>query len=529
MQTTHTSDKITRGLFALFIFLIMGAAITAQLLNKGILGNKTVPTPNTEKRNHHSNELSTVPQPQTSAQFDLSQNVIAGGGGSSTGGTLKVDGTIGQPAVGTSMSGGQFSQTGGFWQAVSDVTSSPTPTPSPTPSPSPGSDTIQFSAANYTIGEANLRVMLMVTRTGLVTNAATVSFTTSDLAGAQNCNVVTGVASSRCDYETNIRTVRFAAGETSKALVVFIVNDSYLEGTETFDLILSNPSGASLGTQSTATVTITDDESANGVNPIDGPDFFVWQQYLDFLNREPDAAGLAFWINDLTACGPSCLDIKRINVSAAFYLSIEFQQTGYLVERLYKTAYGNASGFSTWGGNHQLPVPVVRLNEFLSDTQEIGDGVVVLQPGWEQLLENNKAAFIASFVQRPRFVAAFPISLTAAQFVDGLNVNAGNPLSQDERDQLVNDLTTNAKTRAQVVRAIAEDSDLVATEFNRAFVLMQYFGYLRRNPNDPQDADYTGYDFWLTKLNAFQGNFVDAEMVKAFITSIEYRQRFGPN
>jgi hypothetical protein len=79
-----------------------------------------------------------------------------------------------------------------------------------------------------------------------------------------------------------------------------------------------------------------------------------------------------------------------------------------------------------------------------------------------------------------------------------------------------------------VLRAVAEDPDLKSAEFNRAFVLMQYLGYLRCNPNDPQDSDYTGYDFWLTKLNQFRGNFVDAEMVKAFTSSIEYRQRFGP-
>jgi hypothetical protein len=82
-------------------------------------------------------------------------------------------------------------------------------------------------------------------------------------------------------------------------------------------------------------------------------------------------------------------------------------------------------------------------------------------------------------------------------------------------------------TRAQVLRAVAEDADLQASEKNRAFVLMEYFGYLRRNPNDPQDSDYTGYDFWLTKLNQFSGNYVNAEMVKAFTTSIEYRQRFA--
>jgi hypothetical protein len=92
----------------------------------------------------------------------------------------------------------------------------------------------------------------------------------------------------------------------------------------------------------------------------------------------------------------------------------------------------------------------------------------------------------------------------------------------------VNDLSTNARTRAQVLRAVAEDPDLSLAEFNRAFVLMQFFGYLRRNPNDPPDSDYTGFDFWLGKMNQFNGNFESAEMVKAFLTSIEYRQRFGP-
>ena len=79
-----------------------------------------------------------------------------------------------------------------------------------------------------------------------------------------------------------------------------------------------------------------------------------------------------------------------------------------------------------------------------------------------------------------------------------------------------------------MLRTIAQHPNLVNGEFNRAFVLMQYFGYLRRNPNDAPDSDYTGYDFWLTKLNQFNGNFQNAEMVKAFITSGEYRQRFGP-
>ncbi|HVS82832.1 MAG TPA: hypothetical protein VHE60_13965 [Pyrinomonadaceae bacterium] len=237
-----------------------------------------------------------------------------------------------------------------------------------------------------------------------------------------------------------------------------------------------------------------------------------------FLNREPDTDGEAFWTSGILSCGgdPQCVEVARINDSAAFYLSIEFQQTGYLVYRTYKAAYGN------------LPdalVPV-RFNEFLPDTREIGRGVIVNQPGWDQVLENNKQAFMSEFVQRDRFPSAFPATMSADQFVDALNQNAGNPLSQTERDNLVSDLSSGVKTRADALRAVAENSNLVNAEFNRAFVPMQYFGYLRRDPNSGPDSDFSGYNFWMNKLNAFNGDFVQAEMVKASIESTEYRQRF---
>jgi len=209
--------------------------------------------------------------------------------------------------------------------------------------------------------------------------------------------------------------------------------------------------------------------------------------------------------------------------------------TGYLVERIYKVAYGVASGVSTIGGAHTLSVPIVRLDDFLADTGLIGKGVVVLQPGWEQLLERNKATFAEQFVQRPRFTTAYPQSMPVEEFVNRLNANAGGFLSPAECNSLVGDLSSGLKTRAQVLRAVAEQANesddevrpnLASAEFNRAFVLMQYFGYLRRNPNDVPDVDYSGYDFWLTKLNTFNGNFVNAEMVKAFLASGEYRRRF---
>jgi hypothetical protein len=388
-------------------------------------------------------------------------------------------------------------------------------------------NSVDFSASSQSVSETldqTTRIDLTVNRSGDTTGAATIDYASAD-----------GTASERSDYMAARGTLFFNAGETSKTIPIFIVDDRFGETPETFTVGLSNPVGCTLGSQTTFTVTINSNESVNGGNPVKdatfNTDFFVRQHYLDFFNREPDTGGLNFWKDQIDSCGAdtTCKDLRKINVSAAFFLSIEFQQTGYLVERLYKTAYGSATGNSTLGGTpHTLPVPIVRLNEFLPDTQQIGRGVVIGQPGADQQLETNKQTLIAQFVQRQRFLTAFPGSMTPAQFVDTLNSNAGFPLSQAERDQLVTDLTAGTKTRAQVLRAVAEDSDLFNLEQNRAFVLAQFFGYLRRNPNDSPDPDYSGYDFWLGKLNQFNGNFVNADMVKSFLVSGEYQQRFGP-
>lgn len=269
--------------------------------------------------------------------------------------------------------------------------------------------------------------------------------------------------------------------------------------------------------------------TAPAVNPIDKTDFFVRQHYADFLGRPADQQGLDFWSRQITDCGndAACIEVRRVNVSASFFLSIEFKETGYLVERVYKTAYADANGTSTFQGTHTISVPVVRFSEFLTDTGEIGNGVIVGQPGWPQALENNKVNYFDRFVQTARFTSMYPSNLLPASYVHALNVNAGNPLSAAEETQLTLEHSTGSKSRAQVLRQIAEHQNLANAEFNRAFVLMQYFGYLRRNPNDSPDSDFSGYDFWLTKLNQFNGNYINAEMVKAFLTSTEYRKRFG--
>jgi len=381
--------------------------------------------------------------------------------------------------------------------------------------------TIQFSQSGFNVTEGPNSLTATVNRTGDLSGAATIDYVTADTAGSNPCSTNTGAASSRCDYLRTAGTLRFAPGETSKTISIPIVDDVYAEGPETLNILLSNVNGATLGT-ATALVTINDNDGSTGTNPIGNSGFFVRQHYIDFLNREPDTAGFNFWVNEIASCGANadCIDVKRVNVSAAFFLSIEFQETGYLVYRTYKSAFGNL---------FEAPVPV-RLNEFLRDTQEIGRGVQVNVGNWAQQLEANKQAFALAFVQRPGFLVAYPNSMTATAFVSQLNTRAGGVLSASEQANLINSLAppSDAAKRAQVLRAVAEDPDLKAAEFNKAFVLMQYFGYLRRNPNEAPDSNFNGFNFWLGKLNQFNGNFINAEMVKAFITSIEYRQRFGP-
>jgi hypothetical protein len=272
-------------------------------------------------------------------------------------------------------------------------------------------------------------------------------------------------------------------------------------------------------------------------NPIDTAGFFVQQHYADFFSRSADTPGLNFWTNEITSCGTdaACISAKRVNVSAAFYLSIEFQETGYLVERMYKSAYGDAAGTSTFNGTHSLSVPIVRFSEFLPDTQTIGLGVQVGVGNWQAQLEANKQNFADAFVRSTRFGNAHATTLTPAQFVGRLFTNAGVTPSTQQLNTAIDQFngatnTTDLAARGRALRNVAENPTLSVNEFNKAFVLMQYFGYLRRNPNDAPEAglNYTGYDFWLTKLNQFNGNFASADMVKAFITSGEYRQRFGP-
>ncbi|HBB88703.1 MAG TPA: hypothetical protein DC047_13920 [Blastocatellia bacterium] len=266
-----------------------------------------------------------------------------------------------------------------------------------------------------------------------------------------------------------------------------------------------NRSFSLLANKTDAVFTATRD-AAIRQNVIDSAEYFVRQQYIDFLGREPDQSGFNFWTNQIAQCNgdADCVQDRRVHVSAAFFMSIEFQETGGLVDGLYRTSF------------NRLP----QYAEFTPDTATIARDVVVGRTGWEQQLASNRQAFLDAFAQRPAFQSVYG-GLSNGQYVDQLLTNTRIIWAQGERDALVDGLASGSLTRAGVLGQIAGDERFTATKRNEMFVMMEYFGYLHRDP------DASGYQFWLNKLNQFGGNYQQAEMVKAFIVSGEYRRRFG--
>ncbi|HEX8338883.1 MAG TPA: DUF4214 domain-containing protein, partial [Pyrinomonadaceae bacterium] len=356
---------------------------------------------------------------------------------------------------------------------------------------------IRLDSAAYSVGEAGRFVRVNVTRSGGLSQGVAVDYSTGDL-----------TAQERADYTTARGTVSFAPGESVKGFDVSVTDDRTVEGDESLTVALHNLRGAAvLDAPASARLDILDDDStASAANPIDSSQFFVRQHYLDFLSREPDDAGLAFWTNEIESCGAdaACREVKRVNVSAAFFLSIEFQETGFLVERIYHLAFGES-----------LPY-----RSFVKEAREVGEGVIVGQGEWQARLAANRRAYAEEFTTRTAFREEFPEGLTPAQYVERLNTKASGALSPAEFAALVAGLEAGTETRGSVLLKVADDEDFRRREFAPAFVLMQYLGYLRRDPDPP------GYRFWLNKLNQFNGDYVRAEMVKAFINSDEYRLRF---
>jgi Calx-beta domain-containing protein/uncharacterized protein DUF4214 len=356
---------------------------------------------------------------------------------------------------------------------------------------------VQFSTASSSVPEANGSIQITIDRTGDPSAAVTVDYATNDSFIFVPCIAATGVASHRCDYATAGGTLSFAPGESSKSFILFITNDAYVEGDETFTLTLSNVVGASLGTHGTATVTILDDDTVPPTrNPIDDPRFFVNQHYVDLLNRLPDQDGLDYWTSEIAKCGSdaACIQSRRIGVSAAFFVEQEFQDTGFVVHRLYKAAYGQRPTYA----------------QFMPDRSQLVGG---------PQMQTGIFDFASRFVKRTEFKQAYPESMTAAEFINKLYDTAGL-VAAAERAQAIEAMTTSGKTRAESLLDLIEIKEFKSREFNPAFVLIQYVEYLRRDPDDD------GYLFWLNVLNSKEPNNYRG-MVCAFITSHEYQERFS--
>jgi uncharacterized protein DUF4214 len=295
----------------------------------------------------------------------------------------------------------------------------------------------------------------------------------------------------------------------------------------------------------------------NTVITIDDADFFVQNLYIDNLRRFPDAPGFAHWLAEITMCSnaanrnpgetePQCVDRKRTNDAGAFFLAPEAQYSGSFLVRVNWGSLGQLRdvGQKCIIGQHAALDAVCRplYSQYLADMVTLTNGIIVNNALDGNKINQNKQTFVNQFVTRSDFLAQYPAGMPADQYVDGIASHTGVALTAQQRTDLIANVTSPdssctgfASGRACVlwkmvdgVNVISEGNVTYTTPFGKAyydnsynsvFVFIEYIAWLRRNP------DQGGYDHWLGKLN-FYGNFVDAEMVRSFIVSPEYRDRF---
>jgi Tol biopolymer transport system component len=347
---------------------------------------------------------------------------------------------------------------------------------------------ISIPAASSTL-ESLGKAQVTISRVGDTSRPATLKYQTAS-----------ETASQKSDYTFVSGTLRFAANETSKTISVPVTDDNSPEENETFKI--EYDSGL-LGLGGSTTVTIIDNDSGQPTtNPADVAQFFVRQHYHDFLGRTADQGGLDYWTSQINQCDnetdpqlhEKCVQNQRIGVSAAFFIELEFQDTGFFVYRLYKAALGRRPTYQ----------------EFVSDRNKVIGGA---------RLEASKQSLAYEFAQRPEFTQFYALDFNS-DFVNRLFDTAGLTPFTNERQQALTAMNA-GRTRAQVLRDVIEMAAIKDREYKPAFVSMQYFGYLRRNP------DQAGFDFWLDVLNRLPEPNNYRGMVCAFITSDEYQNRFS--
>ena len=342
--------------------------------------------------------------------------------------------------------------------------------------------------ASYSVSEGAYFKQFNVIRTGDTSAPGSVDYASSDMSAIQ-----------RTDYTLLIGTLNFAAGETSKTVTLLLTEDSFVEGDEALTVTLSNPVGATLGAQSIAQFTITDNDTDPAVpNAIDDVPNFVRQHYHDFMNREPDSGGFQGWQNTLNNCPSSGKDANgnfcdRIEVSAGFFRSEEFQTRGYFIYRFY-SAVGSVPHYESFMPDY------AKVNGFLSAEQ----------------LEANKSAFVSEFMTRSDYQNLYGSITDNDAYVTAVLNTLGLP-NHSRKAEWVTALNGGAP-RAQVLRSVIEDGEAHQKFYTEAFVIMQYFGYLRRSA----DISYLN---WIQTMNQTGGDY--RIMINGFLNSIEYRGRFG--
>jgi hypothetical protein len=270
-------------------------------------------------------------------------------------------------------------------------------------------------------------------------------------------------------------------------------------------------------------------------------DFFIQQQYIDFLKRFPEAGAdgvygtsddpMIFYLNIFNGCSPTDDECKRYIrgvVSTNFFRSPEFQRKGNYVMYLYMVSIGQRPVTAA-----ELPTKNdPTLNDRPSYSEFMTDLASISTPNDDPALTEQKKNDLANnWMTRPQIQSIYG-GLTNAQFVQKLiDVSGVTPANQN----WVADLNAGTKTRAQVMRLFAESPEVDAKFNKQSFVTMEYFGYLRRKPEDCHDqANWGGSDpsqcgflfhnhrFTLSPDEAFIQNII----VRGFIESPEYINRF---
>ncbi|MDX6711941.1 MAG: hypothetical protein QOH96_2957 [Blastocatellia bacterium] len=416
---------------------------------------------------------------QSGGPFQITNSAIAGGGGESkdiTNNRFGHESTVGEHAAGTLLSNPPYSQTAGLWPSLIGLT--------PT----------------ATLASIGGRVL-----TG---EGAPLGGVTINLGGSRNVRTITDA--------NGIYLFKDIEVGRMYNVIPSRVNYAFSPQELAFSLLTEKTDADFTATLTTVTA-----------NPLDTPEFFVRQHYLDFLSREPDQGGFEYWSEQINKCGgdQSCIRNRRIDVSNAFFFELEFQQTGSYVFRLHRAAFGNNQPFPN--PDNSNPAEARKLPSysiFVSDRVQVVGGANLAQ---------SQLALANLLVLRAEFTAKYPANLDSGSFVDAvlatIRDDSGVDLSS-QRSALMTLFTSGG--RGAVMYRLADDNtqtnminnrSLIDAEYNRAFVFTQYAGYLRRDP------DIAGFLFWLNQVNNAPVRDVPKQhaMVCSFITSAEYQERFS--